>query len=73
MESGSSHQASYPNVPSPHDGGYKTNRVINSFLREIRKWIIWVEIVIIINICNKKVVYVVFMSKIPYKSIPYDQ
>ena len=54
-------------------GVIKQTELLIRFKEKQENESIWVKIVIIVNIRNEKVVYVVSMSKIPYKSKPYYQ
>ena len=62
-KSGSSHQLFHVNEPFFHDGGYKTNKAIKFFYKKQINEFFKVEIFIMLNSHNVKVIFIVFMSK----------
>ena len=71
LESWSSHQTFYPNVPFHYSRGYKTNRTIKSFSKEASKWIHLSKTYYGIKILQWKcTLYNVYIEDVN-KSVPY--
>ena len=52
-----------PNEPLHYYGDYKTTRIMKSLSKETTKYLFGVKFVIMLNFCNEKVTFIVFILK----------